>query len=144
MFGLPNAYHLLKKYNISYEELTAGKFKRTITPFGKVTEEKREQLRKQLNLIHTQFKDFVKQYRDVDLEQIATGEAWLAKEALKKGLVDKLQCSDDYILEKFKTHNVYKLNLKSPKNLLEKMLGDKKNASQKLLEKLLTKDWFMI
>ena len=84
MFGLPNAYHLLKKYNISYEELTAGKFKRTITPFGKVTEEKREQLQKQLELIHTQFKNFVKQYRDVDLEQIATGEAWLATEAFKK------------------------------------------------------------
>lgn len=144
MFGLPNVYHFLKKYNINYEEFTAGKFKRTITPLGKVTEEKREQLRKQLDLIHTQFKNFVKQYRVVDLEQIATGEVWLAEEALKKGLVDKLQCSDDYILGKFKTHNVYKINLKSPKSLLEKVMGDKKNPSQKLLENLSGKDFFMV
>ena len=41
MFGIPNVYDFLKKHDISYEEFTAGKFKRTVTPFGKVTDEKR-------------------------------------------------------------------------------------------------------
>ena len=76
------------------------------------------------------------------MEQTATGEAWLAEEALKRGLVDKLQCSDDYILEKFKTHNVYKISLKSPKSLLEKMFG-KKPVSEELLENLFQKDFII-
>ena len=142
LFGMPNAHEFLKKHNISYEELTAGKFKRTLTPFGKITDEKRGRLKEQLELIHTQFKNFVTQYRDIDLEQTATGEAWLAEEALKKGLVDKLQCSDDYILEKFKTHNVYKISLKSPKSLIEKVFG-KKPVSEDLLENLFQKDFII-
>ena len=142
LFGIPNVHEFLKKHNISYEEFTAGKFKRTITPFGKITDEKRGRLKEQLELIHEQFKNFVKQYRDIDLEQTATGEAWLAEEALKRGLVDKLQCSDDYILEKFKTHNVYKISLKSPKSLLEKMFG-KKPVSEELLENLFQKDFII-
>lgn len=139
LFGIPNVHDLLKKYDINYEELTAGKYKRTVTPFGKVTDEKRERLKEQLELIHSQFKNFVKQYRDVDLEQTATGEAWLAEEALKRGLVDKLQCSDDYILDKFKSHNVYKIGLKSPKAFLEKIL-DKKIISEKVFKNLLPTD----
>ncbi len=139
LFGMPNAHGFLKKHDISYEEFTAGKFKRTVTPLGKITDEKRERLQQQLDLIHKQFKNFVKQYRSIDLDQTATGEAWLAEEALKKGLVDKLQCSDDYILEKIKTHNVYKVNLQSPKSLFEKMFS-KKSASEDLLSGFLPKD----
>lgn len=129
MFGIPNVHDFLKKHDVSYEEFTAGKYKRTVTPLGKITDEKREKLKEQLELVHNQFKSFVKKYRDIDLEQVATGEAWLAEEALKKGLVDKLQCSDDYILEKFKTHNVYKISLKSPKSLMEKIIGKKPATS---------------
>lgn len=139
LFGIPNVYDFLKKHDINYEEFTAGKFKKTVTPFGKITDEKREKLQEQLELVHNQFKNFVKQYRDIDLEQTATGEAWLAEEALKKGLVDKLQCSDDYILEKFKTHNVYKVSLKSPKSFFEKILS-KRSVSEETLSNLLPKD----
>ncbi len=142
MFGIPNVYDFLKKHDISYEEFTAGKFKRTVTPFGKVTDEKRERLKNQLSLIHDQFKNFVQKYRDIDLEQTATGEAWLAEEALKRGLVDKLQCSDDYILEKFKTHNVYKISLKVPKSFLEKVLS-KRSLSEEALNRFLPKDFII-
>ena len=131
-FNVPNLHEFLKKRDISYEEMTAGKYKRTVTPFGKITEEKKDRLKKQLELIHSQFKSFVLKYREIDTEQTATGEAWTAEEALKKGLIDKLQCSDDYLLEKLKTHRVLKISLKSPKSLLEKIL--KKNpVTEKLL-----------
>ena len=139
LFGIPNVHDFLKKHDINYEEFTAGKFKRTVTPLGKITDEKRKRLQEQLELIHNQFKNFVRRYRDIDLEQTATGEAWLAEEALKKGLVDKLQCSDDYILEKIKTHNVYKVSLQSPKSFFEKILN-KRSASEEVLNNLLPKD----
>lgn len=141
LFGIPNVHDFLKKHDINYEEFTAGKFKRTVTPLGKITDEKRKRLQEQLELVHDQFKNFVRQYRDIDLDQTATGEAWLAEEALKKGLVDKLQCSDDYILEKIKTHNVYKVSLKSPKSFLEKMIS-KRSASEEVLNNLLPKDFY--
>ncbi len=136
IFGIPNIHDFLKKHNVSYEEFTAGKDKRTVTALGEVTDEKRERLKKQLDQIHNQFKSFVRQYRDIDLEKTATGEAWLAEEALKKGLVDQIKCSDDYILEKLKTHNVYKISLEKPKSFLEKALGKKTGSSVGLLDYL--------
>ena len=123
LFGLPNIHEFLKKRDISYEEITAGKHKRTITPFGKITEEKRERLKEQLELIHGQFKRFVKTRRPgIDMERAATGEAWLAEEAMKLGLADRLQCSDDLIRERLKTNNVYKISLKAPPPFWEKII----------------------
>lgn len=139
MFGVPNVHDFLKKHDVNYEEFTAGKFKRTVTPFGKITEEKKDRLQNQLNLIHDQFKNFVQRYRDINLEETATGEAWLAEEALKKGLVDKLQCSDDYILEQMKTRNVYKVSLKSPQSFFEKILS-KRSVSEESLSPFISRD----
>ncbi|MDE0092676.1 MAG: S49 family peptidase, partial [Oligoflexia bacterium] len=142
LMGLPNIHEFLKKHNISYEEFTAGKYKRTVTPLGQITEDKRKRLQQQLELVHQQFKNFVKQYRNIDLEEVATGEAWLAETALKKGLVDRLKCSDDYILEKIKTHNVYKVTLKQAQSFLEKLTSKKPLATQ-ALEELLQKNWII-
>ena len=139
LFGIPNVHDFLKKHDISYEEVTAGKYKRTLTPFGKVTEEKRERLKEQLSLIHTQFKNFVGKYRrEVILEDIATGEAWLAEEAFKKKLVDKIQSSDDYIMEKLKISNVYEISLSEKKNFMDK-LSKKFDSQTALTEKLTEK-----
>ena len=122
LFQMPNIYEFLKKKDIAYEEVTAGKYKRTLTPFGKVTEEKKQKLQEQINLIYSQFKDFIKEYREgLDFDKVATGEAWLGEEALKLKLVDKIQCSDDYIIEALKTRHVYKIKLKAEKKLLEKI-----------------------
>ena len=122
LFQMPNLYEFLKKRDITYEEVTAGKYKRTLTPFGKITKEKKQKLQEQINLVYSQFKDFIKKYREgLDFDKVATGEAWLGSEALKLKLVDKIQCSDDYIIEALKTRNVYKLKLKTEKKLLEKI-----------------------
>ena len=141
LMGLPNIHEFLKKHNISYEEFTAGKYKTTVTPLGEITKEKREKLKEQLELVHQQFKNFIQKYRDINLEEVATGEAWLAETALQKGLVDKLKCSDDYILEKIKTHNVYKISLKQPQSLLEK-LTNKKPLAEQALGEFLQRDCF--
>lgn len=123
-YGMPNIHDLLKKNLITYEELTAGKYKRTLTPFGKVTEEKREKLQEQIELVHQQFQSFLKQYRShLDFNKVATGEAWLGEEALKLGLVDGIQCGDDYIMSRFETRDVYKVTLKKEDSLMDKLFG---------------------
>ena len=143
MAGIPNIHELMKKYNVSYEEFTAGKYKRTVTPLGEITEEKKQRLQEQLSLIHSQFKNFVSRYREINIEEVATGEAWLAESALEKGLVDQLKCSDDYIREKTKTHAVYKISLKTEKTNLEKWLDKKKKPLNQLLEEFTTNDFFI-
>ena len=122
IFTTPNVNKFLKKHDIAYEEVTAGKYKRTLTPFGEITDEKKQRLQEQLDLIHVQFKDFLKQYRPhLDFDKVATGEAWLGLEAKKFGLVDELMCSDDHLMHSLKTRNVYKVSLKAKKPLLKKI-----------------------
>lgn len=105
---MPNFHKLLEKYNIDYEQFTAGEYKRTVSIFGENSEAAKEKFRAELNEIHHIFKDFVQQYRpQLEIEQIATGEYWLAVKALELGLVDELKTSDSYILEAMSEKNVY-------------------------------------
>lgn len=105
---MPNFHKVLEKYNIDYEQFTAGEYKRTVSMFGENSEAAKEKFRAELNEIHHIFKDFVQQYRpQLEIEQIATGEYWLAVKALELGLVDELKTSDSYILESMKNKNVY-------------------------------------
>lgn len=107
---LPNFHKILEKYNIDYEQFTAGEYKRTVTMFGENTDEAKEKFKDELNEIHLVFKDFVHQYRpSLDIQTIATGEYWLAVKAMEFGLVDELQTSDAYILEAIKERNVYSI-----------------------------------
>lgn len=105
---MPNFHKLLEKYNIDYEQFTAGEYKRTVSIFGENSEAAKEKFRAELNEIHHIFKAFVQQYRpQLEIEQIATGEYWLAVKALELGLVDELKTSDSYILEAMSEKNVY-------------------------------------
>lgn len=94
----PNFNRLLKKYDVEYEQVTAGKYKRTLGQFAENTPEGREKFKEELEDIHKAFKEHVKQHRpNVDIEQVATGEHWIAKDALKLGLVDEIMTSDECI-----------------------------------------------
>lgn len=104
---LPNFHRLLEKYDIDYEQFTAGKYKRTVTMFGENTDEGREKFKEELEEIHVVFKDYVAKHRpQVDIEKIATGEHWLGTQALAMNLVDELQTSDAYLLSKLETFRV--------------------------------------
>ena len=107
---LPNFHKVLEKYNIDYEQFTAGEYKRTVTMFGENTDEAKAKFKDELTEIHLVFKDFVHQYRpNLDIQTIATGEYWLAVKAFKLGLVDELKTSDAYILDATKEKNVYSI-----------------------------------
>ena len=105
---MPNFHKLLEKWDIDYEQFTAGEFKRTVTMFGENTDEGRDKFKEELEDVHSAFKSFVSTYRpDLDIDMIATGEHWLASQAKALGLVDELKTSDGYIIEKIDTMKVY-------------------------------------
>lgn len=95
---IPNFHRWLQARNIDWEQFTAGKFKRTVTLFGENTEAGRAKLREELEDVHALFRAFVQGRRaQLDMEKVATGEAWLGSKALELGLVDELATSDETI-----------------------------------------------
>jgi serine protease SohB len=88
---VPNFHRLLKKHDIDFQEMTAGEFKRTVSVFGEITERGRKKFQEELEDTHVLFKEFVKANRPkLDLDQVATGEHWLARRGMDLGLVDEL------------------------------------------------------
>jgi serine protease SohB len=119
---MPNFHKWLKKHNVDVELLTAGEYKRTLTMLGENDSKARQKCQEELNETHTLFKDFVKHSRpQLDLHKVATGEHWYGIQALELGLVDKLQTSDDYIVEKLKSHISYEVTYLKKKNLKERL-----------------------
>ncbi|MCX7126014.1 MAG: protease SohB [Gammaproteobacteria bacterium] len=120
---LPNFHKLLEKNNIDFEQITAGEYKRTLTMFGKNTNEGREKLQEEINEVHDLFKSFVKDHREnVVIDEVATGEHWFAAQCIEKQLVDKLQTSDDFLLSHKDEFDIYEVAFKI-KQPLAKRLG---------------------
>lgn len=127
---IPNFHRLLKKNDIDVEILTAGEYKRTMTLFGENTEKGRKKFTEDLELIHKDFRNYVLSHREnIDIEQVATGEHWLATNAVAMGLVDTLQTSDDYLMSQLDTFQVVHLKAPHKITLLDKLLN---NASSRL------------
>ena len=130
---VPNLHRLLKKHDVDFEEMTAGEFKRTVSLFGEITPKGRAKFVDQLEETHALFKAFVKSQRPkLDVDQVATGEYWLAKRGLELGLVDALSTSDDYLLGRVEQANVYQVSFK-PEQSWRKRLGQ---ASAEMAERV--------
>lgn len=109
---LPNFHRWLKKNNIDVELLTAGEYKRTLTVFGENTDAGRKKFQSDLEKIHMVFRNYILSNRQMlNIDEIATGEHWLATDALQLGLVDHLQTSDDYLQEHYENYRTYALNI---------------------------------
>ncbi|MFY1028191.1 protease SohB [Actinobacillus seminis] len=119
---IPNVHRLLKKHDIDVDVMTAGEYKRTMTVLGENTEKGKEKFRQELEETHQLFKQFVAQNRPhLDIEKIATGEHWFGQQALALNLVDKLQTSDDVILDAIKDKLVLSVKYMTKKSLLQKL-----------------------
>lgn len=119
---IPNFHRLLEKNNIDFEQITAGEYKRTLTMFGKNTDKDREKLQTEINETHDLFKSFVKTHRSqIDINEVATGEHWFATQCIEKKLVDQLQTSDDFLLSKKDTHELYEVEFKIKQSLAKRM-----------------------
>lgn len=135
---LPNFHRLLKKNDIDYEMFTAGEFKRTITMFGENTAKGKEKFVEDLEDTHVLFKEFVSEHRpEVDIAQVATGEVWFGKRALDVKLVDQLRTSDEYLMERAETADVYEIDYTLKKSLSEKF----GMAAQVAVERALLSVW---
>jgi serine protease SohB len=121
---LPNFHRLLEEKGVDFEQVTAGRYKRTLTMFGKNTEEGREKLQQELEEVHELFKAQIREYRpQVDLERVATGEHWYGVRALELKLVDELRTSDDVLLEAAKERDLYHIAYKRHRTWQERMQG---------------------
>jgi serine protease SohB len=132
---MPNFHQVLKDKHVEFEQLTAGEYKRTITLFGKNTEEGREKLQEEIEDIHELFKNLIVEHRqDLDIKKVATGEHWLGQQALELKLVDEIKTSDDYLLERSKDAKLYEIAYEVKKPFLSKLSA----ATHMLWEKLYT------
>lgn len=134
---LPNFNRLLKKHDIDYEMHTAGEYKRTITMFGENTDEGRAKFQEELEETHTLFKEFISIHRpNVHINEVANGEHWHAAVAKKMELVDELLTSDDYILQKIESNDVFELAYEEKEKISDRILGSFTSALEKGLLKL--------
>ncbi len=119
---MPNINRLLEKNNVDIELHTAGKYKRTLTTMGKNTDEGREKFKEELELTHNLFKQHINTHRpQIDIETVATGETWYGQQAIDNNLADKIQTSDDFILQAVKDMDIYHLSIEHKKGLIEKI-----------------------
>jgi len=119
---IPNFRRMLDERGVTVEQVKAGRFKRTVTMFGEVTEADRAKLREEIEDIHALFQQMVSTYRpELDLAKVATGEYWHGTRALELGLVDALSTSDELLTRAVETFDVYAVKWAGKKRLADKM-----------------------
>lgn len=135
---MPNFSKVLKKHDVDFEILTAGKYKRTLTMFGENTDEGREKFVAELEETHELFKTYVSERRpQVDIEKIATGEIWYGSQAKDLALVDDVQTSDEYLVSRIAEADVFEVSFVQKKKLHQR-LGI---AAEESADRLLLKWW---
>jgi len=122
---LPNFNRLMDSHGIDFEQFTAGKYKRSVTVFGKNTDEDRAKLKQELEDVHSLFKGAVSKYRpDLDLDRIATGEHWYGTRAMELGLVDEIKTSDELLAEFARDMDIYRVAYKVKRPLQKRLMAN--------------------
>lgn len=128
---IPNFNRALTDRGVDFEMVTAGRYKRTVTMFGRNTDEDRAKLREELEEVHTLFKDMVAVNRpQLDVERVATGEHWYGTRALELKLVDELGASDDYLRALARERDLFHVAYKARHTLPEKLLAAVRAAAE--------------
>lgn len=122
---LPNVAERLEREGIDFIQTTAGKWKRTVTPFKKPTEDELAKQQEDIMMVFRQFADTVATNRpNVTIEEVATGEVWFGREAVSRGLVDGLTTSSDYIQGRMQDGaELFLLKQGAPQSELAQLLG---------------------
>ena len=134
---VPNVHRLLKKNDVDVEVVTAGKHKRTLTVLGENTDEGRAKFKEELEDVHELFQEFVVGYRpELDMETVATGEAWYGKRALDLKLVDELATSDEYLMRACDDADVYRVQWEYSRKPLDRLM-ERMSATLEQLESVI-------
>ena len=119
---IPNVNRLLKRFDVDYDTMTAGKYKRTLSIFGENTEEGREKFQEEIEDVHKLFADFVAENREtVEVDKVSTGEAWYGQRAIDLNLIDKIQTSDEYIMNAVEDFDILKVKWIVQQSLIMKL-----------------------
>ncbi len=117
---------LLKRYNVTYNRLVAGKYKDMGSPYKELTPEEKAIIEKKLEAIHEYFVESVAANRNLSVEKVrefANGMVYLGEEAKELGLVDELGGFEEakaYLEEELNiTVKTFKLERK--KNIFERL-----------------------
>lgn len=122
---IPNFNRMLDSHGVEFEQVTAGKYKRTVTMFGKNTDEDRAKLKEELEDVHTLFKDAVAKFRPgLDLDKVATGEHWYGTRALEFGLADEIRTSDELLKEQGSDRDLYLVSYKIKQPLQKRLFAN--------------------
>ena len=129
---LPNFNRFLDSHGVDFEQISAGKYKRTVTMFGENTDEDRAKLKEELEDVHALFKSAVSRYRpDLDLDKVATGEHWYGTMALDLGLADEIKTSDEYLAELAADRDLYQIAYKIKQPLQKRLMSNIDGAIEK-------------
>lgn len=138
MAELPNFNRLLKRADIDYDIYTAGEFKRTVTRFGENTEKGKQKFREELESVHGLFKDFIQEHRPVvEIDAVATGEAWYGRQALERKLFDEIMTSDEYISGQQADADIFEVEFVAKKSIQEKLGLNIQHAIESVLTKVI-------
>jgi len=121
---LPNFNRALEEKGIDFEQVTAGRYKRTVTMFGRNTDEDREKLKEELEDVHVLFKLLVARHRPkLDVESVATGEHWYGTRAGELGLIDEIGTSDDFLMAAVPDADIFLVSYRGKHTFQEKLLS---------------------
>jgi len=130
---IPNFNRMLDSHGVDFEQITAGKYKRTVTMFGENTDEDRAKLKEELEDVHALFKAAIGRYRPaLDLEKLATGEHWYGSTALELGLADEIKTSDELLLELAADRDLYQLTYRIRQPLQKRLMANIDSALEKV------------
>jgi serine protease SohB len=129
---IPNFNRMLDSHGVDFEQVTAGQYKRTVTMFGKNTDEDRAKLKAELEDVHALFKDAVAKYRPaLDLDKVATGEHWYGTRALDLGLADELKTSDEVLAERATDRDLFHVTYKIKQPLQKRLMSNVESAIER-------------
>ncbi len=130
---IPNFNRFLDERGVEFEQIMAGRYKRTVTMFGKNTDADRAKLTEELEDVHTLFKAAVSKYRPgLDLDKVATGEHWYGTRALTLGLADEIRTSDEVLVSAATERDLYHVKYEIKKPLQRRLMGSIDSALERL------------
>lgn len=132
---VPNVHRLLKKHDVDVELLTAGEHKRTLTMLGENTEEGRRKFLEDLVDTHTLFKQHVQHRRPMlNIDQVADGDIWYGQQAVDMGLIDGVQTSEGYLLQRaHEGVDIFEVSLTSPRSLVSRLAHGAESTVQRAI-----------
>lgn len=95
-----NYNEILEKHGVKPLVIKAGEMKNPLSSFGKVSEKDIKEETKRMEVVHKEFIALCQKNRPMLDVTVCDGTVLTASSAIKRGLVDRILTSDEYIFER--------------------------------------------